>query len=96
MAAKHHELGNLKVILDCNRIQNDDFATLNENVYPGKMAVFGWDVKEIDGHNMEEIVAGLDFLVSNDSNPAILIAHTVKEKAYLTWRIIHISRCGAQ
>ena len=26
MAAKHHELGNLKVILDRNRIQNDDFC----------------------------------------------------------------------
>ena len=47
---------------------------------PAKWQSFGWDVKEIDGHNMEEIVAGLDFLVSNDSNPAILIAHTVKGK----------------
>ena len=27
MAAKHHELGNLKVILDRNRIQNDDFES---------------------------------------------------------------------
>ena len=26
MAATHHELGNLKVILDRNRIQNDDFC----------------------------------------------------------------------
>ena len=82
MAAKHHELGNLKVILDCNRIQNDDFCDTQMRMFdiPAKWQSFGWDVKEIDGHNMEEIVAGLDFLVSNDSNPAILIAHTVKGK----------------
>ena len=82
MAAKHHELGNLKVILDCNRIQNDDFCETQMRMFdiPAKWQSFGWDVKEIDGHNMEEIVAGLDFLVGNDSNPAILIAHTVKGK----------------
>ena len=82
MAAKHHELGNLKVILDCNRIQNDDFCDTQMRMFdiPAKWQSFGWDVKEIDGHNMEEIVAGLDFLVGNDSNPAILIAHTVKGK----------------
>ena len=82
MAAKHHELGNLKVILDCNRIQNDDFCDTQMRMFdiPAKWQSFGWDVKEIDGHKMEEIVAGLDFLVGNDSNPAILIAHTVKGK----------------
>ena len=82
MAAKHHELGNLKVILDCNRIQNDDFCDTQMRMFdiPAKWKSFGWDVKEIDGHNMEDIVAGLDFLVGNDSNPAILIAHTVKGK----------------
>ena len=82
MAAKHHELGNLKVILDCNRIQNDDFCDTQMRMFdiPAKWQSFGWDVKEIDGHNMEEIIAGLDFLVGNDSNPAILIAHTVKGK----------------
>ncbi len=82
MAAKHHELGNLKVILDCNRIQNDDFCDTQMRMFdiPAKWQSFGWDVKEIDGHNMEEIVAGLDFLVGNDGNPAILIAHTVKGK----------------
>lgn len=82
MAAKHHELGNLKVILDCNRIQNDDFCENQMRMFdiPAKWQSFGWDVKEIDGHNMEEVVEGLDFLVSNNDNPAILIAHTVKGK----------------
>ena len=82
MAAKHHELGNLKVILDCNRIQNDDFCETQMRMFdiPAKWRSFGWDVKEIDGHNMENIIEGLDFLQANSKNPAILIAHTVKGK----------------
>ncbi len=82
MAAKHHELGNLKVILDRNRIQNDDFCETQMRMFdiPGKWKSFGWDVMEIDGHNTEEVVKGLDFLVNTNDNPAILIAHTIKGK----------------
>ncbi|MEC7097154.1 MAG: transketolase [Candidatus Thermoplasmatota archaeon] len=82
MAAKHHELGNLKVILDCNRIQNDDFCETQMRMFdiPAKWRSFGWDVKEINGHNMKDIIEGLKFLQANDTNPAILIAHTVKGK----------------
>ena len=35
-------------------------------------------MKEIDGHNMEEIVGGLEFLSTSNDGPSILIAHTVK------------------
>ena len=82
MAAKHHELGNLKVILDRNRIQNDDFCVTQMRMFdiPAKWQSFGWDVMEIDGHNMDDVVRGLDFLVNNNDNPAILIANTIKGK----------------
>ena len=82
MAAKHHELGNLKVILDRNRIQNDDFCETQMRMFdiPAKWKAFGWSVKEINGHNMNEVVEGLDFLKNTNDNPAILIAHTVKGK----------------
>ena len=82
MAAKHHELGNLKVILDRNRIQNDDFCETQLRMFdiPAKWRSFGWDVMEIDGHNTEEVVKGLDFLINNNDNPAILIANTIKGK----------------
>ena len=47
---------------------------------PAKWKAFGWNVKEIDGHNMNEIMEGLDFLESpeNCQGPSILIAHTIK------------------
>tara|TARA_B100000767_G_scaffold115582_2_gene110291 strand:+ start:951 stop:1772 length:822 start_codon:yes stop_codon:yes gene_type:complete len=80
MAARHHELGNLKVILDRNRIQNDDFCEVQMRMFdiPAKWKAFGWTVKEIDGHNMSEISEGLDFLEQTNDGPAILIAHTIK------------------
>lgn len=82
MAAKHHELGNLKVILDRNRIQNDDFCESQMRMFdiPAKWQSFGWEVMEIDGHDTKDIVKGLDFLVNTNDNPAILIAHTIKGK----------------
>jgi len=82
MAAKHHELGNLKVILDRNRIQNDDFCVTQMRMFdiPAKWQSFGWDVMEINGHDMDDVVKGLDFLVKNNDNPAILIANTIKGK----------------
>ena len=82
MAARHHELGNLNVILDRNRIQNDDFCETQMRMFdiPAKWAAFGWDVMEIDGHNMTEIFSGMEFLAKERSVPAILIANTIKGK----------------
>ena len=82
MAAAHHELGNLKVILDRNRIQNDDFCETQMRMFdiPAKWKAFGWNVKEIDGHDMNEVVEGMQFLSETNDGPSILIAHTVKGK----------------
>ena len=82
MAATHHELGNLKVILDRNRIQNDDFCLEQMRMFdiPAKWKAFGWNVMEIDGHDMTEIVNGIKFLDESNGAPSILIAHTVKGK----------------
>jgi transketolase len=82
MAAAHHELGNLKVILDRNRIQNDDFCLEQMRMFdiPAKWRAFGWNVMEIDGHDMNEIVEGIKFLDRSNDAPSILIAHTIKGK----------------
>ena len=82
MAAAQHELGNLKVILDRNRIQNDDFCETQMRMFdiPAKWRAFGWNVKEIDGHDMNDVVEGMNFLTETNDGPSILIAHTVKGK----------------
>ena len=41
---------------------------------------FGFEVREIDGHNMTEIVDTLDALPLNAERPSAIIAHTVKGK----------------
>jgi transketolase len=47
---------------------------------PAKWRAFGWNVKEIDGHDMNEVVEGMNFLSQTNDGPSILIAHTVKGK----------------
>ena len=82
MAADFHSLGNLKVIIDRNRIQNDDFVHLQMEVgdVSAKISSFGWDVKEIDGHSMQEVVDALEWAESNKSRPVAIVANTVKGK----------------
>ena len=45
---------------------------------------FGWNVKEIDGHNMQ-VVEGVKYLSNTNNGPSILIAHTVKDTASRSW-----------
>lgn len=80
MAAVHHEVGNLKVIVDRNRIQNDDFVDEQMRLFSvaDKWQGFGWQVRECDGHNMQEVMDSLDWFDSVKTGPAVLVAHTVK------------------
>jgi transketolase len=82
MAAAHHELGNLKLFVDCNGIQNDDFCEAQMRMFdiPAKWNAFGWAVKVIDGHNMSEIVGAIDWMDTVTDKPAVVIAKTVKGK----------------
>ncbi len=82
MAASYHSTNNLNVIVDRNRIQNDDFVEKQMEIgnIGEKFNSFGWNVREIDGHNMKEIVNVLDWAKKDDSGPSAIIAKTVKGK----------------
>lgn len=82
IAAVHHEIGNLKVFVDRNRIQNDDFVEKQMRIFDvaAKWDGFGWAVREIDGHDMDEILSAIQWLDSITDGPAVVIAHTVKGK----------------
>ena len=47
MVASYHKLDNLHVIIDRNRIQNDDFVNVQMEIgdIAGKVEAFGWSVK---------------------------------------------------
>lgn len=83
MNAVHYKLGNLIAIIDFNKLEAD--GTINEITSLGNIAnkyrSFGWNVFEIDGHNISLIKDTFDALPSIDSNiPTAIICHTIKGK----------------
>jgi transketolase len=78
--APHHELDNLIVVIDYNKIQS--FGSVAEvlslDPLAEKWRAFGWAVSEIDGHNVEEILATLEKLPLQPGRPTCVVAHTVK------------------
>jgi transketolase len=82
MAASHYRLSGLTVIVDKNRVsQSGHVAEIcGIDPLPDKWRAFGWEVREIDGHNIGEVVDALGALPFDPRKPSALIAHTVKGK----------------
>mgnify|MGYP001489221760 FL=1 len=82
MAANYHNANNLRVIVDRNRIQNDDFMEVQMEIgdIGSKFESFGWNVREVDGHDMAELVEVLQWTENADSGPIAIIANTTKGK----------------
>lgn len=82
MAAAHLRLSSLTAIVDFNKIQQSNHVqeVLGLEPLADKWRAFGWAVREIDGHDMAEIVAAFDDLPFTQDQPSLLIAHTVKGK----------------
>lgn len=82
MLASHLKLDNLVAIIDYNKIQS--FGRVKEvvNLEPlyDKWVSFGWVVKEIDGHNYQELLSVFESLPIERGKPSIIIAHTIKGK----------------
>lgn len=79
-SAAHYKLDNLTLIIDHNRLQQGARLAETNNLAPfaPKLAAFGWDVLEIDGHNMDEIVDALSPERRNAGKPLAIVAHTNK------------------
>lgn len=85
MAAAHYKLNNLVVILDKNQVQQTGFTkdVMDIGDVAAKWKAFGWNVIEIDGHNMQEILDALeeaDELQEKEEKPVMIIANTKKGK----------------
>ncbi|WP_322410061.1 transketolase [Microbacterium invictum] len=83
MAARSNRLGNLVAFVDRNKQLMTSFA--EERVmfepYPDKWRAFGWNVVEVDGHDMGALVAAVDALPDPGSEvPTVVICDTVKGK----------------
>ena len=82
MAAAHLKLSSLTAIVDYNKVQQSGHVrdVLGLEPLADKWQAFGWSVRELDGHDMAEIVAALDALPYLADTPSVMIAHTVKGK----------------
>jgi len=94
MSASKHKLNNLLVMVDYNKQQSfgSTYEVLDLEPFADKWSSFGFEVKEIDGHNLYELKNEINtFNKSSKLTPKILICHTVKGKGInfmennLTW-----------
>lgn len=82
MASANYKLDNLTAILDRNRLQatgpvDERFKIGNLNE---KWTAFGWNVLEIDGHDMGQILQAFAQAETVKGKPTLIIANTIKGK----------------
>lgn len=82
MTAAQHKLDNLCAIVDYNHVQLD--GTVEEIKALGdlceKFHSFGWNVIELDGHDMNQVMEAYRMAMAFKGKPTVLIANTVKGK----------------
>jgi len=82
MSGAHFKVDNLTAIIDRNYYQLDGATKDIMSIEPlkSKWLRFGWNVIEINGHNMKNIITALREAKKVKSQPTVIIAKTVKGK----------------
>jgi transketolase len=82
MAAAHFKTDRLTAILDYNKYQETGPISREMALEPlvAKWQSFGWQVSEVDGHNISALIPALKVTQTITGQPSILIAHTIKGK----------------
>ena len=80
--ASHFKLDNLVVIVDHNKQQasGDVFEIMNPHVLSEKWSSFGWETKEVDGHDIEKLHQLFKSAPFTSEKPTAIIANTIKGK----------------
>ena len=95
MAAAKYKSSNLTAILDYNKYQQTGPV---DEVMPAlkpiaeKWRAFGWHVREIDGHNVSEILEALDEVRQVKDRPQMIIASTLKGKGLSPFEADDVNR----
>jgi transketolase len=78
MFAAHHRLGNVIALVDANGQQALGYTRDILDLAPltAKWQAFGWDVHEVDGHDVAALTTTLEDVAGTDGRPHVLIAHT--------------------
>lgn len=80
MAAAHHKLDNLTVIVDRNGLQQGNTTEQTNHLEPlaDKWRAFGWAVREVDGHDYDALLELFHGLPFESGKPNCVIAKTHK------------------
>jgi transketolase len=82
MLAAQHKLDNLICIVDYNKIQalgyTKDICDLEP--FTEKWKAFRWNVYEVDGHNIDDLIETFTKIPFEKDKPNCIIAHTIKGK----------------
>ena len=82
MAGSHYKLDNLVAIIDRNMLQisgcTEDVMTLED--MNARWTAFGWDVIEVNGDDMEDIISKFKAIDYTCRKPHLIISHTTKGK----------------
>lgn len=78
----HHHLDNLVVIVDYNKIQSfgKTSEVLDLEPFSKKWESFGWQVKEVNGHDFNQLEKAFLQIPFKKGFPNVIIAHTIKGK----------------
>ena len=82
MTAAHHKVDNLLLFVDRNMHMIDGPVEEIMSIEPlaDKWRAFGWEVLNIDGHDLNEIAKAIDTAHEIKGKPVVVIAKTVKGK----------------
>jgi transketolase len=82
MTASHYNLDNLCAIIDNNGLQIDGQCSDVMCIEPivNKWEAFGWNVIDINGHDMKAVIGALDMAETVKKRPTMIVARTVKGK----------------
>ncbi len=82
MLAGSRGLDNLIAFCDYNRMQIDGFVSDVNSIEPlaAKWRAFNFDVVQIDGHNIAEIIIAIEDAKQRKGKPSMIILNTVKGK----------------
>jgi transketolase len=81
-AASHHKLDNLTVFVDRNTLQisGRTVEVMKYEPLADRWSAFGWSVREINGHDVRQIVDTASAIPFEKGKPSLVIANTVKSK----------------
>jgi transketolase len=82
MLAPQLKLDNLIAVVDYNKLQSDMTPSrdiINFEDLAAKFEAFGWDVYDVDGHNIAQLIEAFE-AKHDDGKPKMIVANTIKGK----------------